>query len=185
MHRHLRSTLLAVASLLGAAFVLAPSVAAGDPCYHGYTIPPATSAETSTVRLDPCAFLPTNAHVASGSTVTFTNGSGQAHLLTGANAAWGDRDKEIPDGASVTVTFDKPGIYPYSCALHRGMSGAIVVDGVSGSDARAAASTTPPPGDGPLAALAIAGFAVLAAAGWAVALLQRRSPPLAAAPVPR
>ena len=177
MVRRLR-TLIAIGGLLGLALALAPGVAAGDPCYHGYTIPPTTSEATSTVQLDPCAFLPTSARVAPGTTVSFVNRSGEPHLITGANAAWGDRDQPLAPGASVTARFDEPGVYPYTCALHRGMTGAVVV-GDPGTDAVAAAATTsttgqPPGGVSAQAGLAMLALAGLALAGWTVALAQRR-----------
>ncbi len=174
MARRIR-VLMATAVLLVAALASATTALAGDPCYHGYTIPAPTTAETSSVKLDPCAFLPTNAQVATGSTVTFTNTSEFPHLLMGANAAWGDRDKEIPVGESVSVRFDKPGIYAYACALHRGMSGAIIV-GDPGGGAAAAATGSASDGLGLATGLAIAALAALAAAGWALAFFQRRSP---------
>jgi hypothetical protein len=65
--------------------------------------------------------------VAPGTTVTFVNKSDFTHLITGVGAAWGDKDTEIAPGTRVAYKFDQPGIYPYSCALHRGMSGAILV----------------------------------------------------------
>lgn len=173
---HRIRALLAAGSLFGIALALAPGVAAGDPCYHGYTIPPNTSEATSTVQLDPCAFLPTSARVAPGTTVSFVNRSADAHLITGANAAWGDRDKALAPGASVTVRFDEPGVYPYSCALHRGMTGAVIV-GDAGADVGVAASTTtgqPPGGIGLYMLLAFTALAGLAIAGWTVALAQRR-----------
>jgi plastocyanin len=166
---------------MGVALALAPAAAAGDPCYHGYTIPPTTSEATSTVQLDPCAFLPTSARVAPGTTVSFVNRSGEEHLITGANAAWGDRDQPLAPGASVAVRFDEPGVYPYTCALHRGMTGAVVV-GDPGADAVGAATTTgqQPGAIGPQMLLFVIALAGLAIAGWTVALAQRRGqrPPL-------
>ena len=171
-------TILVGAGLIGLALAAAPGVAAGDPCYHGYTIPPTTSEATSTVQLDPCAFLPTSARVAPGTTIAFVNRSGEEHLITGANAAWGDRVQPLAPGASVSVRFDEPGVYPYTCALHRGMTGAVVV-GDPGADAAAAAATTstssqPPGGVSPQAGVAMLALAGLALAGWTVALTQRR-----------
>ena len=171
--------LLAVASLAAA-----PAVLAGDPCYHGYTIPAATTASTSAVKMEACAFVPTNVRVATGATVTFTNGSYEPHLLTGANQAWGDREKEIAPGASLSVTFDKPGVYAFSCSLHRGMSGAVIVGGAEQEAGVAAAGAAGEDGGGAtsgggtdtglIASISIAGLAALAAIGWAAALLQRR-----------
>jgi plastocyanin len=171
MSRRMR-TLLAIGGLIGLSLALVPGVAAGDPCYHGYTIPPATSAETSTVNLEPCAFVPTTAQVAPGTTVTFANVSGENHLVTGANAAWGDRDAELTAGATRTVRFDRPGTYAYSCALHRGMTGVIVVGEPAMSEA--AAVTTPIAGADQGVLMAMAGLAGFAVLGWALAIIQRR-----------
>jgi plastocyanin len=108
----------------------APAASAGDPCYHDFTMPASTMEQATQIKLMPCAFAPTVAQVAVGSTVTFFNGPDFAHLVTGANQAWGSRDTELRPGGTVSYTFDKPGVYPYACALHRGMSGTIVVGDV-------------------------------------------------------
>jgi plastocyanin len=107
-------------------------------------LPKTTSVEaTNQVKLMPCAFGPTIAQVAVGSKVTFVNGPDFAHLVTGANQAWGSRDAEIQPGGTVSYTFDKEGVYPYACALHRGMSGAIIVgDAVAANGAGAAGAGT-------------------------------------------
>lgn len=174
MVRRLR-ILIAASGLLSLTLVIVPGVAAGDPCYHGYTIPAASSAQTSTVTLEPCAFVPSEAHVTPGTTVTFENGSQESHLVFGANAAWGDRDVELSAGATRTVRFDRAGIYPYSCAIHRGMSGVIVVEQADASGV-ATAATTPSGMDGAtmLALSGLTGFAVL---GWALVIIQRRRGP--------
>jgi plastocyanin len=156
-------------------FLAAPAVLAGDPCFHGYSIPPSTTAAGSVVEMEPCAFLPTNLEVDPGATVTFSNVSADVHLLTGANQEWGDREREIAPGASVSVTFDRPGVYAFSCALHRGMSGSVIVGGADqAAGAAPAAETAAGAQAGWLPALAISGLAAIAIVGWAVALLQRR-----------
>jgi plastocyanin len=173
MFRRLRA-LLAICSLAGLALALGPAaVVAGDPCYHGYTVPPTTSGATATVNLEPCAFVPTAARVAPGTTVTFVNTSGEPHLITGANASWGDRDAEIAAGANRTVTFDRAGIYPFSCALHRGMTGVIVVGEPDMSEVAAAASTSAA-GTDQTVVLAMSGLGGLAVVGWTLAIIQRR-----------
>jgi plastocyanin len=176
MIRRLRA-LLAIGGLFGLALALAPGVAAGDPCYHGYTIPPTTSEATATVNLEPCAFVPTAAHVAPGTTVTFDNVSEMPHLVMGANASWGDRDAELAPGTAQTARFDRPGIYPFSCALHRGMTGVIVVGEPDMSDASAAAASTSTTGADQATVVAMSGLAGLAVLGWALAIIQRRRAP--------
>ncbi len=162
-------------AVLALALAVAPAALAGDPCFHGYTIPASTTVAGTAVGMEPCAFVPTNVQVESGATVTFTNTSGEVHLLTGANQAWGDREKEIRPGESVSVTFDEAGVYAFSCAIHRGMSGAVIV-GQGGAEAAAAVAAAAPTdrSGGSASAIAIAGLAVLATLGWAALFLQRR-----------
>jgi plastocyanin len=174
MHHRVRAALGAAVLTVGG-LAVAPTVLAGDPCFHGYTIPASTTVATTAVNMQPCAFVPTNVRVQPGSSVTFTNGSAETHLLTGANQAWGDREKEIAPGASLTVRFDTPGVYAFSCALHRGMSGAVIVEGADEAAAATPVSSAGnPPGSGLVATVAIVGLGALAALGWAAALLQRR-----------
>jgi plastocyanin len=173
MIRRLR-ILLTAAGLLGLTLITAPSVIAGDPCYHGYTIPPTTSAQASTVNLEPCAFVPTTAYVEAGDTVTFRNGSELAHLVLGSNASWGDRDVELAPGGTRTVRFDEPGVYAYSCALHRGMTGVIVVGDPDASDAAAVVSTST---GGPdwAGIVGLSALVLLGGLGWALAIIPRRN----------
>jgi plastocyanin len=136
------------AGLLLVQVVAAPLVLAGDPCYHGFEVPAATVESSTGVKLLPCAFEPTVAVVPAGATVTFGSApGGQVHLITGANQAWGERDTEVAPGARVTYTFEEPGVYPYACALHRGMTGAIVVG--DGGPALAAAMAAAGTGGAP------------------------------------
>jgi plastocyanin len=187
--------LLMSLGLLALAGLFASPVQAGDPCYHGFDIPERTTANENQIKVAPCAFAPTVVTVAVGSTVTFFNGPDFTHLITGANAEWGSRDVEVKPNSEVSYTFSKPGIYPYACALHRGMSGTIVVGdlaaavgagttsgGTTGgngpvtSDAALAASTKPA-ASGPdligIAAGAGAGALAGAAAVWLAMRRQR------------
>ena len=119
--------LVAIPSLLALGTLSAPTVSAGDPCFHGYVMPPATTGPGTDIKLMPCSFEPTVTTVAVGTEVTFHNGPDYTHLITGANQAWGSRDIEVEPNETISYTFDAPGVYPYACALHVGMSGAIVV----------------------------------------------------------
>src|SRR3954467_15899635 len=126
MPRRLAAALATVA-LLTIGLAAAPAALAGDPCYHDFDLPARTEGTDAQVKLLPCAFAPTITRVPVGTTIEFFAGPDFVHLITGANQEWGDRDAEIQPGTSVSYTFDKPGIFPFACALHRGMSGAIVV----------------------------------------------------------
>ena len=122
---------LAATSSLILWLLAVPTTSAGDPCYHDFSMPTTTSEATTEIKLMSCAFAPTVAHVAVGATVTFFNGPDFVHLVTGANQAWGSRDTELQPGAKVSYAFETAGVYPYACALHRGMSGAIIVGDVA------------------------------------------------------
>jgi plastocyanin len=135
-------SLAATSSLAILWLIAAPTASAGDPCYHSFDMPTTTIAATNQVKLMPCAFGPTIAQVPVGSKVTFFNGPDFVHLVTGANQEWGSRDAEIQPGGTVSYTFDKAGVYPYACALHRGMSGTIVVGDAVATDGGGDAATT-------------------------------------------
>jgi plastocyanin len=137
------ASLAATALLLLIGFAAAPAAVAGDPCYHGFDVPARSEEAATQIKVAPCAFAPTVAHVAVGGTVTFFNGPGFTHLITGANAEWGSRDVEVKPGQEVSYRFAKAGIYPYACALHRGMSGAIVVGNVATPAAAGPAAPAP------------------------------------------
>jgi plastocyanin len=144
MRRHLAS-LIGLGAVLSATMlwlISAPSAAAGDPCYHGFTLPDDTAMASTTVTLEPCAFAPTIASVPVGAKVTFQNPTQFTHLITGANQTWGSRDTEVAPGASVSYSFDKAGLYAYACALHRGMSGVVMVGDAAGITAAAVGSTS-------------------------------------------
>jgi len=206
MHRRLTAIagLLAATATLVLWLAVAPVASAGDPCYHGFPMPEDTAGEDVRINLLPCAFAPTVTSAEVGGTVTFVNGSDFTHLITGANQSWGSRDTEIASGKTVSYTFDRAGVYPYACALHRGMSGVIVVGdlataaagtkgavsaaGTTGQPAAiasaaeteptaAAASTTTASGPEPLVLAAVSGMvgvAVGATVAW-IALRRRAS----------
>jgi plastocyanin len=165
------------------ALVAAPVALAGDPCYHGFESPTRMDEATADIKAMPCAFAPTVARIPVGGTVTFYNGESFSHLVTGANQEWGSRDTELRPGQEVSYTFAAAGIYPYACALHRGMSGVIIVGGETASAAGAgsartttvagAADTRAPRAESALAPV-VAGAAIAIVAGAAVIARRRR-----------
>lgn len=166
--------LLVAVSFLVAWLVAVPLVSAGNPCFHGFEIPDATTSTSTQISLEPCAFTPTVTNVAVGSLVTFKNGGDFSHLVTGADQAWGSREVEIQPNRSVAYRFDQAGVFPYACALHPGMSGVIVVGDVATTAAVTGKADTEAPTPTPTPAssvdgLALAVVAVIAAIAGGVA----------------
>jgi len=115
------------ASLVLASLILMPTatVSAGGGC-HGENGAVHNEGETSVVRMDVCTFEPTVARVDVGTEVRFLNTSAMFHVVTGERQSWGSQ-RELRQGEELRQTFDRAGIYPFSCPLHPGMVGAIVV----------------------------------------------------------
>ena len=189
MRRSLATVTLA-ASVIGLALiVLAPAaVIAGGGC-HGASEAPAQSGDdaVSTVKIDGCTFFPTTARVPVGTTVTFLNAGQVPHNITGVD--WASRDLMV--GTRFEHQFTEAGVYPYTCTLHAGMNGAVVVgDGADDRDeAAAAASTASTPPDEPattdpipFALAAVGGLTLGALLGAAIALAFAR-PRSTAAPI--
>ncbi len=86
-----------------------------------------SGAASRTVTLKNIAFSPKRLAITKGSTVTFAFRDGDTEhnvVSTGAR-----RFRSIPGrtSGSRTRTFSRAGTYRYSCTLHPGMSGRIVV----------------------------------------------------------
>jgi len=106
----------------------APVAAGGAGCHQE---PTPRDAAGDTVLLEKQCFGPTVLRVNPGSQVTFKNNDAMAHHIAGVAMNWATTG-ELRQGETASFTFDTAGTYPYSCYLHVGMSGVIVVgDGVS------------------------------------------------------
>jgi plastocyanin len=114
-----RLALAATLVLAAIAVPAMPASAGGGGCYGG-----ATQGTGTTVFLAEACPTPDILRVDPGATVTFTNKDPYAHNIIGVQ--WGHYD-DLNQGDSFTATFDKPGVYPYACWYHQGMTGAIVV----------------------------------------------------------
>ena len=171
-------SLFALLSVAGSAF-------AGGGC-HGQVDRDARPSEMSatTVKLDGCTFAPTIARVPTGAQVRFVNDSQTAHDVIGRDGAWGS-GTVLDVGESFSHRFVDAGLYPFSCSLHPGMAGVIVVGSAASAAgpvdepdvATAAAISDAAPSEPsilPIAAAAGAGLLV-GALGTAVAVA-RRSP---------
>jgi plastocyanin len=124
-----RRSLLMVLAVAG--MVLAPgSVAAGGGCHPGPGVK-MTSSSSKLVGIGGCAFRDTVTYVEPGDTVEWVNKDFVPHTVTGAALSWGD-EKFLDKGDRVSYTFDEAGVFPYYCALHPTMVGAVVVgDGMN------------------------------------------------------
>jgi plastocyanin len=137
------STLILVSTfaLLSLAAVAIPSVVmAGGGCHAGADGSTYMEGDgTTVIRMDTCSFAPTVSRVAPGTTVRFLNTATIQHQVVGRSATWGS--VPLDPGQEHSETFAAAGIYPYTCPLHPGMVGAIVVGeaGESGADEGGAA----------------------------------------------
>jgi plastocyanin len=128
---------LVVTAVSAAALALgAPAANAGGSC-HGE----ASVAAGIHVSLSELCFGPTVLYVSPGETVTWTNKESTAHTVTGLGFSWGS-DGDLLQGDAVSYRFAQPGIYPYSCIIHPGMVGAVVV-GDAGSPSAAVGLAAP------------------------------------------
>lgn len=118
---------LVVASAIALVPLAAPAAAGGGGC-HGNYVPDARGV---TVELDDICFDPLVVRIDTGQTVQWKNTDPVPHNIVGAAMAW-SVDGDLSTGESVSFRFNEAGTFPYSCTLHWGMVGAVVVgNGVS------------------------------------------------------
>ena len=159
--------LAAVAFAAALAVGEAPVAAGGGGC-HGASSPPEATGDT--VLLQEHCFAPNVLRVAPGTQVMFRNNDATEHHISGVAMRWSSNGM-LGEGDTANFTFDAPGTYPYTCYLHGGMSGAIVVgDGAFAEGQPAVAVAVPrtepriapkavadqAPGDSPVTAAAVA-----------------------------
>jgi plastocyanin len=177
MVRRLLLSVSVAVFLLLAMLMSVPAFAGGGGCYGQGVLEGAGN----TVEMSRMCFSPVILRVQPGETVTFVNRDGLDHMVTGAAMAWGDF-AQIKAGKSLKNRFMVPGIYPYACKLHYGMTGVIVVGEGTASGtisvanlragdvaAAAAPANQPAPGSTPWPAVALATGLLGIAAGYGVA----------------
>ncbi len=82
-------------------------------------------ADDTNVGIDNFAFTPAVLAVKVGATVTFENHDDIPHLVVAVDGKY--RSKALDTNDKFSLTFDKPGEYPYFCGLHPTMTGKIIV----------------------------------------------------------
>ena len=119
-------TLVSLAVLALIAIAAPTLVLAGGGCHAGADGSTYMEGDgTTVIRMDTCSFAPTVSRVAPGTTVRFLNTANIQHQVVGRSATWGS--VLLDPGKEHSETFQAAGIYPYTCPLHPGMVGAIVV----------------------------------------------------------
>jgi plastocyanin len=121
----IRFGLVAAASTAVLTVPWAGPAAAGGGCHAG----PTQGRGNSVEMVDAC-FTPSILRVEPGTEVTFTNKDPGMHNVT-ANG-WG-MFEDMDEGDSFRARFADPGIYPYGCTYHPGMTGAVVVGDAVGA----------------------------------------------------
>ena len=142
-----RTALVSTMVIAALTFGGAPASAGGG-CFHGVAPSDGTG---DTVEMTANCFEATVLHVGPGAEVTWVNRDPYAHTVTGVGGSWGDFT-EIATGGSVSYRFDANGVYLYSCLIHQGMVGAVVVGDGSGDAGLSAAAVVPFSADPPAAA---------------------------------
>ena len=90
------------------------------------TVPTAIAAgNAATVQIQNFTFTPAELSVTAGTTVTWINHDDIPHLVAATDK--GFRSPPLDTDDHFSFTFEKPGKFPYFCALHPRMTGTIVV----------------------------------------------------------
>jgi plastocyanin len=90
------------------------------------------AAETE-VNIDQSTFYPQRITVKPGATVTWTNDDDDSHTVASSSKLF--KSKALDTGDKFSFTFTTPGTYAYICSVHPYMTGAIVVEAATGSNA--------------------------------------------------
>ena len=158
-------------SLVMAAVPATPA-AAGGGCHSAGPESAQPMAGTTVEMVGNC-FLPGVLTVDPGTTVRFANQDDIAHVVLGTG--WGSGEMVAP-GEGVEHRFERPGTFAFSCYLHPGMNGAIVVGQAATAPAPAAlASSSTASGGVDFGLLALGG---LVGAVFGATATRRRKPSL-------
>lgn len=170
--------LAGLGALLAALFIGAGTALAGGGCDVKTET---TDAAGTLVTLQDCGFAPVVLRAPVGAAVTWSNNDAVPHAIHGL--AWGmpDRFDVLKGGATFQHTFKEPGVYPYMCYVHPGMSGVVIVGDVAAAANGGAAAPAAPvaspaeaTASAPLTAVLVIGSGLI---GYGLALLRRTAAP--------
>lgn len=92
---------------------------------------PTASAAGHDVAIASFAFSPNSITIAPGDTVTWTNGDGTTHTVTGNNGSWGSGN--LANTQTYTHQFNETGDFTYHCSIHSSMTGVVHVSSGGGT----------------------------------------------------
>jgi plastocyanin len=84
-------------------------------------------ADEAAISIADFTFSPSDAPVAVGATVTWTNDDSLAHTSTSSDGVW--NSDTLQPGDTFSFTFEEAGTFAYTCSIHPSMSGSITVEG--------------------------------------------------------
>jgi plastocyanin len=105
---------------------------AGGGCHGGLTEADATGESDATITMVDACFDASVLRVDPGTDVTFANEDPLVHDVGGTG--WGSGG-DLRQGDVFTARFADPGVYPFACSYHQGMTGAVVVGDGKGAGA--------------------------------------------------
>jgi plastocyanin len=85
------------------------------------------------VQIDQYPFLPQRVTVKAGTTVTWSNDDDDSHTVASSSKLF--KSKALDTGDQFSFTFTTPGTYAYICSVHPYMTGTVVVEAATGSNA--------------------------------------------------
>ena len=118
-HAVLRGGMVAAMVIGSTMWAVPASAGGGGRCRGG-----ATQGQGDTVTMSKACFTPSVLRANPGTEVTFVNRDPVVHNVSATG--WG-YFKDMVEGEAFPATFEEPGVYPYACTYHAGMTGAIVV----------------------------------------------------------
>ena len=78
------------------------------------------------VSIQNFAYQPATIMARAGDTVVFTNNDSSPHTVTQDPVGSGFQSPPIDPGTTYSLTIDEPGVYPFFCVFHAGMTGTIL-----------------------------------------------------------
>ena len=129
---------------------------AGGGCHGTITEADGTGEDQATIEMVDQCFSASVLRVDPGTTVKFVHeDAGITHNVGGTG--WGFYG-DMHEGDTFRATFDDPGVYPFGCSYHPGMTGAIVVgDGYGAGVGSSVLNSGPVAEEAPVAATAATG----------------------------